>query len=185
MVVVDLSTDFGLLSFEIFDCACGVGRLFFDAVRSGQLVGMKFDVMVPGVVLCGGRSSEVWRECFGVTSDCVDRKAAALRHVGAGLLSCRVGRCGTVMDDICITLSPQPKMDCMFAVLGRLCEGMSVLKSISNLDVDENSRLYTPVKILSAFASQVSTPDVCQEIQVPICSPFIRRSFKSVVEEII
>lgn len=185
MVVVGLATDFGLLYFEIYDGNGSLGRLFVDCVRSGQVGAVIFDLLVPGGILCGGLSSSRGREYFGLIGDSVGCGSKMLRNVGAGILSCRVGLSGSVVDDICLTLAPQPKMDSTYTVIGRLCGGISVFNSLSRLEVDEKYRLYNPIKVVSSFISHNKFRVDTQNIIAPNCTTVLRRSFNSILDEIV
>lgn len=184
MIEVCVVTNFGLLSFDIFDADHGPGRFFVSAVKSGQLAQIRFDTLVAGAVLCGGVCSELGGECFGIPCCYSADFAPFLRHVGAGILSCKVGCSESIFDNLCLTLSPQPNIDGRYIVFGRIRKGISVLKRISDLETDENCQLFTPVKFLSVFFPQTVA---FSKVEKPFCCglrPFLRRSSHSVVDSV-
>lgn len=69
----------------------------------------------------------------------------SLMHVGAGVLACSIGKCGLQIEEICLTLAPQPALDERYVIIGRVYDGMDVLRRIAALQVDENEKLFASV----------------------------------------
>ncbi|AAZ12976.1 cyclophilin type peptidyl-prolyl cis-trans isomerase, putative [Trypanosoma equiperdum] len=140
--VVEIITNEGVISVELYDTfAPRAAESFRRFAESGQLDGAVFDRMVPTFLLeC--RLSE-----FSVYGELVGREENNhLHHTGAGILTCF----GTVLESgaFFITLGPQPELDNVCTIFGRVRSGMRVVEKISRSRVAEKTfRLYTPVVV--------------------------------------
>ncbi|KAK7198363.1 cyclophilin 3 [Novymonas esmeraldas] len=120
----------GLLGFELYENTCA--DAFWRLAKSGQLSHVVFEDVLPGLgVLVHTKGAEGHVTTVGdvdaMTEMCEN---AALRHVGAGLLSCRL-TVGTVMaSSFLITLSAQPALDHTRIVFGRMFSGLDVVSSL-------------------------------------------------------
>lgn len=145
--VVELETRDGVISIELYEkqepeiCAS-----FVALAESEQLCGAVFPSLIPGFALVG--------QClglYGVPLGVVATEKAAhggereLKHVGAGLVSCRVVPGSVLGSSFLVTLAPQPKLDESHRVFGRLYSGMRFLESIATMHVDEQFALFSPI----------------------------------------
>ncbi|ORC83728.1 putative cyclophilin type peptidyl-prolyl cis-trans isomerase [Trypanosoma theileri] len=141
--VVELYTNEGVISVELYDDdAPRTAESFFRLACSGQLDGAVFSRMIPGFVLeCSLDNVPLYGELFE------PERNKKLHHTGAGILCCFHPR-GDVSTEkkFFITLGPQPQLDDLCTIFGRVCSGMHVVEKISKFRVvNESFRLYTPV----------------------------------------
>lgn len=155
--VVQLETTHGVLAFELYDDALtgGLSSAFIRLAGSGQLEGRTFQTLVPGLGLMGAAKGAAedrvlglpWGGIAGGYTD-IRHDKARLRHVGAGLLTCRPCDGVVPTSTFMITVAPQPKLDSEYIVFGRLCSGMSVVQGITKMQVSDSFTLYTPIDVL-------------------------------------
>nr|CCC91990.1 putative cyclophilin type peptidyl-prolyl cis-trans isomerase [Trypanosoma congolense IL3000] len=140
--VVELYTNEGVVSIELYELeAPCAAKSFLQLAESGQLNGARFERMVPGFLLECRVEGDM---AYGELTEAEEGKT--LRHTGAGIVSCY----GSVVEKgrFFITLAPQPKLDGVCTIFGRVYSGMSIVRKISQSRVmEENFRLYTPVVI--------------------------------------
>lgn len=147
--VVELYTSKGVLSVELYDKeAPREAEMFVRLAMSGQLDGDTFRTLIPGCVVVGTAGATAEGDTFALLeTPPFLKRAPALRHVGAGLLSCPVSRGTVLTSTFVITLSPQPKLDDSYMVFGRVYKGMSLLKDLALAQVRDNFELVTPLSV--------------------------------------
>lgn len=135
VVVLELHSNIGVLVVELLNPSTGPGKWIIEVVNSGQWQEVVFDKTVPGSVLCGRvRAAPLIQDFGGVVATnmraSIRECGATYRHVGAGVVSCRIPAPGRGLDCIYVTLSPQPKMDGHYFIFGRIYDGMELLKAL-------------------------------------------------------
>ncbi|KPA84149.1 cyclophilin 3 putative (CyP3) [Leptomonas pyrrhocoris] len=151
--VVQLQTSCGSLSVELYENYCA--DAFWQLACSGQLRRLIFRRVLAGFAIVG----EVDNLCARCTT--ADEVAAVegssegpgLRHVGAGLLSCRPVMGTPACSRFVVTLSPQPQLDSTQVVFGRVYSGFATVESIARMQVDTNFTLYTPVTTVKCITA--------------------------------
>jgi peptidyl-prolyl cis-trans isomerase-like 1 len=150
--VVTLRTSIGAISVELYSAdAPAACQAFAELAADGKYNGALFDRVVADYLVEGGVA--VNTPDYLICDD--SAPSPRLCHVGAGV----VGLC--VRNSVArfyVTLSPQPKLDGRFAVLGRVFSGMAVLARMATLSVDEQWRPYTQVKITATDVQQLPRP---------------------------
>jgi peptidyl-prolyl cis-trans isomerase-like 1 len=81
-----------------------------------------------------------------------------LRHVGAGILSCANSGPNTNGSQFFITLAPCQWLDGKHTIFGRVCSGMSVIRSIGSVPTGEGDRPLTKVEVIRATALPLVAP---------------------------
>lgn len=154
--VLLLSSDFGSLGIELFFPEQEPGLSVIRLVSSGQLGGSFFKGVEDGAFLhCVLHSNDV----FAASSlhGGVAREREDLRHVGAGVVSCRVPSPGGVVSEMLISLLPSLAGEDLF-IVGRVFDGMDVISKIAGQKVDSSGVFYAPVCISSASVSRRLLP---------------------------
>ena len=77
-----------------------------------------------------------------------DEITRELKHVGAGILSMANSGPNTNGSQFFITLAPTPWLDGKHTIFGRVCEGMSIIERLGNVQTDRHDRPTTQVQIL-------------------------------------
>lgn len=146
--VVQLQSSRGPLSVELYDNI--YADSFWRLACSGQLRRLVFRRLLAGFAVVG-EVDEVCARCTTV-SDVDEAHAESshprLRHVGAGLLSCRPEVGAVSCSTFVLTLSPQPELDATHVVFGRVYSGFQTVENIAGMQVDVRFQLYTPVTVL-------------------------------------
>ncbi|ESL09942.1 cyclophilin type peptidyl-prolyl cis-trans isomerase [Trypanosoma rangeli SC58] len=144
--VVELHTSEGVISVELYDREAPVlAESFARLAESGQLDGARFARMVPGFVLeCAVGVARAYGEVVEVGQE------NALRHTGAGVVSCpRSAAGGVAAARFFVTLGPQPALDKACVVFGRVYSGMRTIEEISRFRfASDTFRLYSPVEVV-------------------------------------
>lgn len=154
-IAVQLETTYGVLSIEVYSDAltCGASSSFLRLAVSGQLEGRLFSSLVPGLCIVGVARGADEGQVLGIpwSGSCgyshSDDGQQALRHVGAGLLTCRLCDGVVPASTFLITLAPQPKLDGVYTVFGRVSSGIGVVERMSKAQCDDHFQLFTPVDV--------------------------------------
>ncbi|KAG5501164.1 hypothetical protein JIQ42_06162 [Leishmania sp. Namibia] len=146
--VVQLQSTAGALSIELYNNFCADS--FWQLANSGQLRRLAFRQLLGGFALLGEVDAV---QGHSATASEVDAAAQnvdgiSLRHVGAGLLSCRPAVGAVTASRFLITLSPQPNLDKTHVVFGRVYSGIRIVEEISRKQVDADFVMYSPVMII-------------------------------------
>jgi len=151
--VLLLSSDAGFVGIELFSPEQEPVLSVIRLVSSGQLGGGLFKGVEDGAFLsCVLHSHDVF---IASSLHCgAPRDREELRHVGAGVVSCRVPCPGEVVSEMLISLLPTPLVDGDLAIVGRIFDGMDVISKIAGQKVDSSGVFYAPVCISSASVSR-------------------------------
>lgn len=150
---VHLHSSCGIFVVELYENSCADS--FWALARSGQLSQLRLKYLLPGFVLVGEVEEAFGLSCSAAAAADLQsfRVKTELRHVGAGLLTCKPSFGEVAGSRFYITLSPQPHLDDSHVVFGRIYSGMQVIDKISNLQVDAQFYLYSPVEVLRCTTS--------------------------------
>lgn len=146
--VVTLHTNFGEISVELYDAyAPRICDNFFELATSGKYDNTIFHRLVPGCIVQGGDTNQRGGESASgeFLDDEID--TTLLRHVGAGVVSSASAGPGLNSSQFYITLSPQPTLDGLYTIFGRVSFGMDTVERISKLDVGPDFKLLHPVRV--------------------------------------
>ncbi|KAG5478797.1 hypothetical protein CUR178_05375 [Leishmania enriettii] len=151
--VVQLQSTAGALSIELYNNLCADS--FWRLANSGQLRRLAFRQLLGGFALLGEVDAV---QGHLATASEVDAAAQnmdgiSLKHVGAGLLSCRPVVGAVMASRFLITLSPQPNLDKTHVVFGRVYSGIRTVEEISHNQVDADFVMYSPVMIIKCSSA--------------------------------
>lgn len=127
--VVTLHTTAGNISIELYDTyAPQLTENFLNLAASGCFDETMVHRLVPGQYLQMGAlvDNAAANELF-----LDDELHPALRHTGAGIVSCASAGPDLNASQFLISLCPQPKWDGVYSIIGRVSSGMKVLVNIS------------------------------------------------------
>lgn len=126
--VVTLHTSVGNLSIELYDrYAPQLCHAFYDYAIKGRYDGTIFHRLVPNHFIQGGALPTTSLD--GSVLD--DELHPDLRHTGAGVVSMANAGPDLNVSQFMITLSPQPKWDGVYSIVGRVSFGMEILDMLS------------------------------------------------------
>jgi peptidyl-prolyl cis-trans isomerase-like 1 len=155
--VITFHTTAGAFSIELYDAlAPRLTQHMYELARSHGYDNTLFHKLVPGQYLQGGAavasssfasSSASLQQLLAVFQD--DEIHHALRFTGAGVVGFANAGPDLNSSQFFITLSPQPKFDGVFSVVGRISTGMKVLQTLSShYEVDPSTFApYNPIRI--------------------------------------
>ncbi|KAG5478601.1 hypothetical protein LSCM1_06004 [Leishmania martiniquensis] len=146
--VVQLQCTAGPFSIELYNNFCADS--FWQLASSGQLCRLVFRQLLSGFVLLGEVEAAQGHSATASEVDDAARNmdGTSLRHVGAGLLSCRPAVGAVTASQFVITLSPQPNLDKTHVVFGRVYSGIHIVEQISHKQVDTDFFMYSPVTVI-------------------------------------
>jgi len=150
---VRMTTSMGEIAVELYwQHAPNTCRNFAELSRRGYYNGTKFHRVISDFMIQGGDPTATGRggaSIYGETFS--DEIHPGLKHTGAGVLSMANSGPNTNGSQFFITLAPTQWLDGKHAIFGRICEGMSVVKRMGQVETDSaNDRPVDDVKILRA-----------------------------------
>merc|ERR1711973_1022376 len=150
---VKFDTTMGELAVELYwQHAPNTCRNFAELSRRGYYNGTKFHRIISDFMIQGGDPTATGRggaSIYGETFN--DEIHPGLKHTGAGVLSMANSGPNTNGSQFFITLAPTQWLDGKHAIFGRICQGMSVVKRMGQVETDSsNDRPVDDVKILRA-----------------------------------
>lgn len=160
--VVELLTTQGVICIELYEEeAPNEVASFLRLAMSDQLVGPIFSHLFERFVLVGRASATAALDtplCLVQGDTAVDDAGDRLQHVGAGLVTCPMnpGKVGASV--FYLTLSPQPVLDGVCRVFGRVYSGMGVVERISHLCTRHGGALHTPVVVERCSVCKLPRP---------------------------
>jgi cyclophilin family peptidyl-prolyl cis-trans isomerase len=152
--VITFHTTAGAFSIELYDTfAPRLTQHMYELGRSHGYDNTHFHKLVPGQYLQGGAavasssSSASRQQLLSVFQD--DEINHALRFTGAGVVGFASAGPDLNSSQFFITLSPQPKFDGVYSVVGRISSGMKVLQTLSSqYEVDPSTFApFNPIRI--------------------------------------
>eukprot|EP01095_Lingulamoeba_sp_RSL-Kostka_P018182 TRINITY_DN985_c3_g1_i1.p1 TRINITY_DN985_c3_g1~~TRINITY_DN985_c3_g1_i1.p1 ORF type:complete len:158 (-),score=44.51 TRINITY_DN985_c3_g1_i1:49-522(-) len=151
-----LETNYGDIIIELYwDHAPKTCHNFYELAKKGYYNDVIFHRIIKNFMIQGGDPTGTGRggkSIYG--SEFEDECTSQLKHVGAGILSMANAGPNTNSSQFFITLAPTPWLDGKHTIFGRVYDGMTVVKRISNVQTSSSDRPLEDVKIINASVYQ-------------------------------
>ncbi len=142
-----METSKGTMDIELFeDKAPVTTKNFIDLANKGFYNGVIFHRVIAGFMIQGGDPTGTGGGGPGYTIK--DEFHPDLKHNSKGILSMANAGANTGGSQFFITLGPQPHLDGLHAVFGKLIKGENVLDAIGSVQTDQYDRPLQNVTII-------------------------------------
>ncbi|KAJ3099025.1 Peptidyl-prolyl cis-trans isomerase H [Phlyctochytrium planicorne] len=155
MQKVTLNTTAGPIEIELYwNHAPKTCKNFYELTRRGYYNGTKFHRIIADFMIQGGDPTATGRGGASIYGEKFeDEIHLDLKHTGAGILSMANSGPNTNGSQFFITLAPTPWLDGKHTIFGRVSSGMTVVKRIGMVPVDNTDRPIEDVVIREGKAS--------------------------------
>jgi len=145
--VAVMETSMGIMELELFeDKAPVTTKNFIDLANKGFFNGVIFHRVIAGFMIQGGDPTGTGRGGPGYKIK--DEFHPDLKHNAKGILSMANAGPNTGGSQFFILLAPQPHLDGLHAVFGKLIKGETVLDAIGSVQTDQYDRPLQNVTII-------------------------------------
>ena len=142
LMSISLKTNLGTIKIELFcedsPLSC---KNFLAIAASGGYNGTLFHRSIPGFIIQGGDPTGTGKGGVSWTGEMMDNEPAALKlkHDRRGIVSLAntPGKPNSVGSQFFITYARQPSLNGEYPVIGRVIDGMDVLKAMEDIPVSE------------------------------------------------
>ncbi|VDN59327.1 unnamed protein product [Dracunculus medinensis] len=155
---VALETSMGNIIIELYwKHAPKTCRNFAELARRGYYNGTIFHRIIADFIIQGGDPTGTGKGGASIYGDRFpDEIDDNLKHTGAGIISMANAGPNTNGSQFFITLGPTQHLDGKHTIFGRVAAGMKVVQKIGLVDVDNNDRPKSEVRLIKATPKEDS-----------------------------